>query len=115
MEAKEHRSAIYDVTVEDGDRLGIKTEILAAMFRSIHSKARQLAPKELENEISISQDGTIKTNFRVRVSSKMAPYLLTAIQQQSEEGYGIAVRSYLHKLQEQIMAQMFVGVKDVIG
>jgi hypothetical protein len=37
----------------------------------------------------------------------MAPYFIAAIQQYVDSEYGIGLRSYFHKLQEQIMSQMF--------
>jgi hypothetical protein len=37
----------------------------------------------------------------------MAPYFIAAIQQHVDSDYGIGLRSYFHKLQEQIMSQMF--------
>jgi hypothetical protein len=45
----------------------------------------------------------------------MAPYLVNSIQQNTDPSSGIALKSYLNKLQEQIMSQMFAGVKDVIS
>jgi hypothetical protein len=63
----------------------------------------------------MSQDGNIKTRFYIRVSDRMAPHLIAAIQQQADSETGIGIKSYFYKLQEQIMSQMFAGVKDVIG
>ncbi|HUG97114.1 MAG TPA: hypothetical protein VMJ94_06195, partial [Nitrososphaera sp.] len=62
-----------------------------------------------------SQDGRIKTRFYIQVSNRMAPHLITAIQQQAESESGIGMKSYFYKLQEQVMSQMFAGIKDVIG
>ena len=104
----------FHVTMDD-DKLGIKPEFLASMYGAIDSKARQLAPQDIRSELAISRDGKINTRFYVTVSSRMAPFLITAVQQHVESEYGIGLRSYFHKLQEQIMSQMFAGVKDVIG
>jgi hypothetical protein len=104
----------YHITMED-EKLGVKPEVLVGMYAAIDSKARQLAPQDLKRELAISQDGRIKTRFRIQVSSRMAPHLIAALQQQADAQYGIGLKSYFNKLQEQVMAQMFAGVKDVIG
>jgi hypothetical protein len=99
----------------EDDRLGVKPEALVGMYKAVDARARQLAPQEIRNELVISQDGRIKTRFYVQVSDRMAPHLIAAIQQQADSETGIGMKSYFYKLQEQIMTQMFAGVKDVIG
>jgi hypothetical protein len=99
----------------DDDKLGVKPEVLAGMYVTIEAIARGLAPQELKNELVISQDGRIKTRFYLRVSNRMAPHLIAAVQKQADSETGIGMKSYFYKLQEQIMSQMFAGVKDVIG
>lgn len=97
------------------EKLGTSPEALAAMYSAIDSRARQLAPQELRNELMISQDRKVKTRFYVTVSKRMAPYLITAIQQQTELEIGMDVKSYFYELQERVFSQMFAGVKDVIS
>jgi hypothetical protein len=106
MQKQQRVSSTYHVTMDD-DKLGIKPEVLVGMYNVIDSKARQLAPEETRSELAISQDGRNKTKFYVAVSSRMAPYFIAAIQQHVDSDYGIGLRSYFHKLQEQIMSQMF--------
>lgn len=109
---KSESPPIYHVTTQAGNELGVNTDFLVSTYRSIDTKARQLAPAEIRNELLISQDGAVKTTFHVKVSDRMAPYLIDAIQQQTDAGYGTALKSYLYKLQEQIMAQMFASVEQ---
>lgn len=111
---QDQKISTYQVTMDD-DRLGVKPEVLVGMYKAIDAKARQLAPQEIKNELVMSQDGGIKTKFYIRVSDRMAPHLIAAIQQQADSETGIGIKSYFYKLQEQIMSQMFAGVKDVIG
>lgn len=111
---QEQRVSTYYVTMDD-DKLGVKPEALVGMYAAIDSRARQQAPQQVRNELVISQDGRIKTKFYVQVSNRMAPHLIAAIQQQTDSEQGIGMKSYFYKLQEQVMAQMFSGVKDVIG
>lgn len=104
----------YHVTMED-DNLGVKPEVLVGMYKAIDAKVRRLAPQEIKNELVISQDGGIKTKFYIQVSDRMAPHLIAAVQQHANSETGISLKSYFYKLQEQVMSQMFAGVKDVIG
>jgi hypothetical protein len=103
---------IYDLMSPAGSELGVKTDFLLSMYKEIDAKASQLAPVEMRNELLISQDGVDKTTFHVKVSDRMAPHLISAIQHQIERGYGVALRSYLYKLQEQIMAQLFGNIEQ---
>lgn len=103
----------YDVTMESGPDLGVKTDFLVASYNSIYSGARKAAPQHFSNELVISQDGRVKTTFHVKVSNRMAPYLIKAIQDQTQPGYGVALKGYFHRLQDQIMAQMFSNVGDL--
>jgi len=96
----------YHVTMDD-DKLGLKPEFLIGMYTAIDSKARQLAPESVRRELAISQDGRIKTKFYIVVSSRMAPHLINAVQQQINGQQGQGLRSYLSKLQEQVMSHMF--------
>lgn len=111
---QDQRVSTYHVTMDD-DKLEVKPEVLVGMYTAIDVKARQLAPQEIKNELTISQDGRIKSKFYIQVSNRMAPHLIAAIQQQADSEQGIGMKSYFYKLQEQIMSQMFAGVKDVIG
>jgi hypothetical protein len=112
---QDQRVSTYHVTMDGDDRLGVKPEVLVGMYTAIDAKARQLAPQEIKNELAISQDGKIKSKFYIQVSNRMAPHLIAAIQQQADSESGIGMKSYFYRLQEQIMSQMFAGVKDVIG
>jgi hypothetical protein len=96
----------YHITMDD-DKLGIKPDFLVGMYSAIDEKAKQLAPQNVRGELVISQDGKIKTRFYIAVSNRMAPFLITAVQQHTDSEYGIGLRTYFHKLQEQVMAQMF--------
>jgi hypothetical protein len=104
----------YHVTMED-DKLGVKPEVLIAMYTAIDANARQLAPHDAKKELIISHDPRIKSRFYIQVSNRMAPSLIAAIQRQADSESAIGMKSYFYKLQEQVMAQMFAGVKDVIG
>jgi len=97
------------------EKLGVKPEVLVGMYTAIDTKARQMAPQDIRRELSISQDGRIKTKFYIQVSDRMATHLIAAIQQQAVSESGIGMKSYFYKLQEEVMSQIFSGVKDVIS
>lgn len=104
----------FHITMDD-TQLGVKPQALIGMYSAINAKATQMAPQDVKRELIISQDGRINTRFYLQVSNRMAPHLIVAIQQQAESESGIGMKSYFYKLQEQVMSQMFAGVKDVIG
>ena len=108
------RLTAYNLTMDD-EKLGLKPETLFKIYGAIEAQARQSAKADIRHELRISQDGRIKTRFHVAVSDRMAPHLLAAVQKQAEAEYGIELKSYLHKLQEQLMGQMFVGASDQIN
>jgi hypothetical protein len=103
----------YNITMDAGQDLGVRTDFLVASYNSIYNGARKAAPAQISHEIMIVQDGRVKTTFHIKVSSRMAPHLIKAIQDQVQPEYGIALKSYFQKLQEQIMAQMFSNVGEM--
>lgn len=100
----QERRQTYSVTMDD-DKLGLKPEVIFEMYSAIYSKARELAPVAIRNELRITQDGRIKTRFQVLVSDRMAPHLISAVQWQAESVQG-TLKAYFYKLQEQVMSQM---------
>lgn len=106
----QHRKvSTYNIIMDD-DKLELKLEVVIGMYSAIDSKTRELAPQEIRSELRISRDSKIKTRFYILVSDRMAPHLLSAIQWQAESVHGTA-RSYFHKLQDQVISQMF-GPQD---
>jgi len=103
----------YTLTAETGADLGVNSEFLAKSYSAIYDNAVRSAPGEIKRELVISQDGKVKTTFHIKVSARMSPYLIKAIQDQNLPGYGTALRSYFHKLQENVMAQLFRGVGEL--
>ena len=97
----------------EDDKLGVKPEVLVGMYLAINTSAEQLAPPEVRQELRISQDGKIKSKFYVQVSSRMAPYLIEAIQKQADSQVGIGLKSYFYKLQEQIMSQLLGSQEQI--
>lgn len=112
MESKPSLST-YNVTIEANEDLGVKTEFLIATYNSICSNARNAAPKEISKELVVVQNAAVKNTFHLRVSNRMVPYLIKAVQDQNQPGYGVSLKSYFHKLQEQIMAQAFSGAGEL--
>ena len=107
-------SSTCSVTMESGNDLGVKPDFLIASYGSIYGIAVKSAPQAISHELAIVQDGSVKTTFHIRVSARMAPYLIKAIQDHNKPDYGVALKSYFHKLQEQIMAQLFNNVGDLV-
>ncbi|HZC88469.1 MAG TPA: hypothetical protein VE199_02530 [Nitrososphaera sp.] len=97
----------YHVIMDHDDNLELKSEFLVRLYTAMDSKAREIAPENIRKELAITQDGRIKTKFYIRVSNRMAPHFINAIQQQINIEEGICLRLYLCKLQEQLMSQLF--------
>lgn len=101
----------YNITMDD-EKQAARPETLFKIYGAIETQARNAAPAAIKSELRISQDARIKTRFYVAVSERMAPHLLTAVQKQVD-GDASGLRAYFYKLQEQLMAQMFAGAKDI--
>ena len=103
----------YNVTAECPENLGVKPQFLVEAYTSVYNKAKSDAPAQVANELVVVQDGRAKTTFHIKFSNRMAPYLIKAIQEQNNQNYGVALNSYFHRLQEQIMAQLFSNVGEI--
>lgn len=103
----------YHLTMDD-EKAEIKPETMFKIYATIEAQAKQAAPPAINQELRIAQDARIKTRFYITVSDRMAPHLVSAVQKQIGE-YGVGLKSYFYKLQEQLMAQMFAGAKDTIS
>jgi hypothetical protein len=99
-------STIHHIMMDD-ENLGLKPDFFIILYKNILSDAMSSAPSSIRNEIEVLQDGKTRTKFKIIVSSKMAPYLISAIQRQISREKGVSLRSYLCKLQEQLMSEMF--------
>jgi hypothetical protein len=104
----------YNITMDD-ENLGLKPEMLLKIYRAIESDARQAAPAGIQHELRISRDARINTRFYIAVSDRMSTHLISAVQKQTQTEYGSGLKSYLYKLQEQLMSQMFAGASDTIN
>lgn len=111
MQSERMPSTTYHVTMDD-DKLGLKPGFFIELYSKILSETIDSAPSSIRKEIAVLQDGTIKTKFNIAVSSRMAPYLINTIQQRINEEKGIGLRSYLCKLQEQVMHEIFASQRQ---
>jgi hypothetical protein len=98
----------------EADKLDLKPELVAKLYSDIDLRARQISGGQYEQELRISRDAKDVFRFYVSVSERMAPSLISAVQQSIEKCSGIGLRSHFYKLQELIMAELFAGAKDVI-
>lgn len=112
MERNE-QTAVYSITVECPENLGVNTKFLVDAYTSVYNGARNQAPGQIANELVVVQDGRVRTTFHLRFSNRMAPYLMKAIQDENSKDYGVALSSYFHRLQEQVMTQLFSNVGEI--
>jgi len=73
----------YHIKMED-NKQELKQDLLRNLYHSIDSKAREIAPEPIRNELRISHDKRLNTVFYLSVSNRMAPYLLEAIENRLE-------------------------------
>jgi hypothetical protein len=96
------------------DRLGIKPAVLFSIYSEVDSRARKLSCGQYSNELQISREGKDATRFHIAVTERMAPNLISSVQEIINETGGIELKSHFQRLQELLMAEMFAGAKDVI-
>jgi hypothetical protein len=97
----------YHFTIDEDNNLGLRPEFLVNLYMIIDFKSKEMAPQNVRNELAITQDGRMKTKFYIALSNRMAPYFINAVQQQINIESALGLRSYLTKLQEQVMSQLF--------
>lgn len=99
----------------EDEKMGLKPDTLFGIYGTIEAQAREAAPANIRHELRISQDGRIKSRFYIAVSDRMATHLISAVQKQTQTDCGVGLKSYMYKLQEQLMSQMFAGASDTIN
>ena len=107
------KNQTYHITMET-DRLGIKPAVLISIYSEIDSRAKKLSGGQQQNELQITSEGKDANRFHIAVTERMAPNLISSVQEIINETTGIELRSHFQRLQELLMAEMFAGAKDVI-
>lgn len=81
---------------------GLDPEVLANWYRIVQGRARELCPENLRDKIKIEQDPILYMKFRLNISKRTVPFVISAIEQTLPE-MSYSTRLYFEKVQEIII------------
>jgi len=83
---------------------GLDPEVLANWYLIVQSRARELCPEDLKDKIKIEQDPILYMKFRLNISKRTLPFVISAIEQTLPE-MSYSTRLYFEKVQEIIIEE----------
>ncbi|MGH9921260.1 MAG: hypothetical protein ACRD38_00760 [Nitrososphaerales archaeon] len=83
---------------------GLDPEVLANWYSVVQSRARELSPEELREKIIVEQDPILMMKFRLSISKRTVPFVISAIDQTLPE-MPYSTRMYFEKVQEIILQE----------
>jgi len=90
---------------------GLDPEVLANWYQIVQSRARELCPDELREKIAVEQDEILSMKFRLSISKRTVPFVISAIEQTLPE-MPYSTKLYFEKVQ-QIILEEFTKAKTV--
>lgn len=90
-------------------RDGLVPEALATWYLIVQSRAREVCPEDLRDKIIIEQDPILPMKFKLNISKRTVPFVVSAIEQSLPE-MPYSTRLYFEKVQE-IILQEFTKAK----
>lgn len=88
---------------------GLVPEALANWYDIIQNRARELCPEDLRDKIMVDQDPVLPMKFKLNISKRTVPFVVSAIEQTLPE-MPYSTRLYFEKVQE-IILQEFTKAK----
>ncbi|MEM2760121.1 MAG: hypothetical protein QXU32_10610 [Nitrososphaerales archaeon] len=88
---------------------GLLPEVLANWYSIVQSRAREICPEDLKLKIKVEQDPILHMKFKLNISKRTVPFVISAIEQTLPE-MPYSTRLYFEKVQE-IILQEFAKVK----
>jgi len=83
---------------------GLDPTLLANWYSVVQSRARELSPEELREKIVVEQDPILMMKFRLSISKRTVPFVISAIDQTLPE-MPYSTRMYFEKVQEIILQE----------
>lgn len=83
---------------------GLDPALLANWYNIVQSRARELSPEELREKIIVEQDPILMMKFRLSISKRTVPFVMSAIDQSLPE-MPYSTRMYFEKVQEIILQE----------
>ncbi len=87
---------------------GLDPVALANWYSIVQSRARELSPEELREKIVVEQDPILMMKFKLNISKRTVPFIVSAIEQTLPE-MPYSTRLYFEKVEE-IILQEFAKV-----
>lgn len=88
---------------------GLVPEVLEYWYLIVQSRARELSPEDLRDKITVDQDPILPMKFKLNISKRTVPFVISAIEQTLPE-MPYSTRLYFEKVQE-IILQEFTNAK----
>jgi hypothetical protein len=83
---------------------GLVPEALANWYYIIRNRAREVCPEELRDKITVDQDPVLPMKFKLNISKRTVPFVVSAIEQTLPE-MPYSTRLYFEKVQEIILQE----------
>lgn len=83
---------------------GLDPEVLANWYGIVQSRARELCPEELREKVTVEQDAILPMKFRLNISKRTIPFVISAIEQSLPE-MPYSTKLYFEKVQEIILEE----------
>lgn len=83
---------------------GLDPTLLANWYSIVQSRARELSPEELREKIIVEQDPILMMKFRLSISKRTVPFVISAIDQTLPQ-MPYSTRMYFEKVQEIILQE----------
>lgn len=88
---------------------GLIPEVLEYWYLIVQNRARELSPEDLRDKIIVDQDPILPMKFKLNISKRTVPFMISAIEQTLPE-MPYSTRLYFEKVQE-IILQEFTNAK----
>ncbi len=89
---------------------GLDPVVLANWYNIVQSRARELCPEDLREKITVEQDPVLLMKFRLSISKRTVPFVISAIEQTLPE-MPYSTKLYFEKVQ-QIILEEFTKVRS---
>ncbi len=91
---------------------GLDPLVLANWYCIVQSRSRELCPEDLCEKITVEQDPILAMKFKLGISKRTVPFVISAIEQTLPE-MPYSTRLYFEKVEE-IILQEFTGAKSAV-
>lgn len=83
---------------------GLLPEVLANWYLIVQNRARERCPSDLSEKIMIEQDPVLPMKFKLNISKRTVPFVISAIEQTLPE-MPYSTKLYFEKVQEIILKE----------